>query len=176
MLVRAWVRSYNVKATISNCSNNYGPYQHVEKFIPRSITNVLEGEKPKLYGSGINVRDWIYTEDHSSAVLAVLEKGNIGETYMIGAEGEKTNKEVLELILELMGKPADWYEHVSDRPGHDLRYAINAAKIQTELGWQPAYTDFKRGLSETIEWYKNNHNWWQPKKAETEIKYNKLGR
>ncbi|HCM52246.1 TPA: dTDP-glucose 4,6-dehydratase [Candidatus Saccharibacteria bacterium] len=176
LLVRAWIRSYNIKATISNCSNNYGPYQHVEKFIPRAITNVLEGQKPKLYGKGANIRDWIYTQDHSSAVLMILEKGKIGETYMIGANGEKTNQEVLEMILELMGKPKDWYEHVADRPGHDLRYAIDATKIRSELGWTPTYTDFKRGLSETIEWYKNNREWWQPQKAATEEKYKKLGR
>src|SRR3990167_3334123 len=134
MLVRAWVRSFGVQATISNCSNNYGPYQHVEKFIPRQITEMLEGRKPKLYGSGQNVRDWIHTEDHSSAVLTILEKGKIGETYMIGANGEKNNKEVIQLILELMGKDRDDYEHVNDRPGHDLRYAIDATKIQSELG------------------------------------------
>src|SRR5271157_2850275 len=121
MLVRAWVRSYDVRATISNCSNNYGPYQHVEKFIPRQITEVLEGRRPKLYGSGENVRDWIHTEDHSSGVLTILEKGKIGETYLIGADGEKSNKEVVELLLELMGKDPSDYEHVNDRPGHDLR-------------------------------------------------------
>lgn len=175
-LVRAWVRSFNVQATISNCSNNYGPYQHIEKFIPRQITNILTGQKPKLYGSGANIRDWIHAEDHSSAVLAILEKGKIGETYMIGANGEKTNKEVLEIILELMGKdPAD-YEQVSDRPGHDRRYAIDATKINKGLGWQAKYTDLREGLGTTIEWYKQNEAWWQPQKAETEIKYKELGR
>jgi dTDP-glucose 4,6-dehydratase len=175
-LVRAWVRSFNVQATISNCSNNYGPYQHIEKFIPRQITNILTGQKSKLYGSGENIRDWIHAEDHSSAVLAILEKGKIGETYMIGANGEKTNKEVLEIILELMGKdPAD-YEQVSDRPGHDMRYAIDATKINSELGWQAKYTDLRQGLRTTIEWYKQNEAWWQPQKTETEIKYKELGR
>lgn len=175
-LVRAWVRSYGLGATLSNCSNNYGPYQHVEKFIPRQITNIILSDKPKLYGSGENVRDWIHTEDHSSAVLTILEKGKLGETYMIGAGGEKSNKEVLELILELMGKSKDDYEQVSDRPGHDLRYAIDANKIKNELGWQPAYTDFKKGLTETIKWYKNNRGWWEPQKAETETKYKEAGR
>lgn len=175
LLVRAWIRSFGVKATISNCSNNYGPYQHVEKFIPRAITNILSGEKPKLYGSGTNIRDWIHAEDHSSGVLAILEKGKLGEVYMIGADGEKTNKEVLELTLELMGKPADWYEQVKDRAGHDLRYAIDSSKIRNELGWQPKYTDFKKGLSDTIDWYKQNQDWWQPQKAETEAKYKELG-
>lgn len=176
MLVRAWVRSFNVKATISNCSNNYGPFQHVEKFIPRAITNVLVGEKPKLYGSGENIRDWIHAEDHSSGVLAILEKGRIGETYMIGPNGEKTNKEVLETILELMGKDRSDYEHVTDRPGHDLRYAIDATKLRTELGWAPKYTDFKAGLADTIEWYKANEDWWKPQKQTTEAKYKELGR
>ena len=176
LLVRAWVRSFDVEATISNCSNNYGPYQHVEKFIPRQVTEILEGRRPKLYGSGANVRDWIHTEDHSSGVLAVLEKGKAGETYLIGADGEKSNKQVVELILELMGKDKNDYEHVNDRPGHDLRYAIDASKLRDELGWQPKYTDFRQGLQDTIEWYKQNAAWWQPQKAETEAKYKELGR
>lgn len=176
MLVRAWVRSFGVQATISNCSNNYGPYQHVEKFIPRQITEILESRKPKLYGSGENVRDWIHTEDHSSAVLAILEKGKIGETYMIGANGEKNNKEVIKQILQTMGKDPNDYEHVDDRPGHDLRYAIDSTKLQSELGWEPVYTDFTKGLTDTIQWYKNNEAWWKPQKAETEAKYSELGR
>jgi dTDP-glucose 4,6-dehydratase len=175
-LVRAWVRSFGVEATISNCSNNYGPYQHVEKFIPRQITEILESRRPKLYGSGQNIRDWIHAEDHSSGVLAILEKGKVGETYLIGADGEKTNKEVVEMILELMGKDADDYERVNDRPGHDLRYAIDSAKLRSQLGWQPKYTDFKDGLTNTIEWYKANQDWWRPQKAETEAKYKELGR
>ena len=175
-LVRAWVRSYGVEATLSNCSNNYGPYQHVEKFIPRQITNIIFGEKPKLYGRGNNIRDWIHAQDHSSAVLAILEKGKIGETYMVGADGEKSNKEVLELILELMGKNKGDYEQVNDRPGHDLRYAIDASKIKGELGWQSVYTDFKKGLTETIKWYQDNRDWWQPQKADTEARYQELGR
>lgn len=176
MLVRAWVRSFGVQATISNCSNNYGPYQHVEKFIPRQITEILEERKPKLYGSGQNVRDWIHTEDHSSAVLTILEHGKIGETYMIGAEGEKNNKQVVELILELMGKNTQDYDHVNDRPGHDLRYAIDATKLRTELGWTPKYTDFKAGLTDTIKWYQDNETWWKPQKLATENKYKELGR
>lgn len=176
LLVRAWIRSYDIPATISNCSNNYGPYQHVEKFIPRAVTNILTDEKPKLYGSGRNIRDWIHAEDHSSGVLTILEKGKLGEIYMIGANGEKTNKEVLEMILELMGKPPDWYEQVNDRPGHDLRYAIDSSKLRSELGWEPKYTDFAKGLADTIEWYRQNQDWWQPQKAETEAKYKELGR
>lgn len=176
LLVRAWVRSFGVQATISNCSNNYGPYQHVEKFIPRQITEVLEGRSPKLYGSGENVRDWIHTEDHSSGVLAILERGKIGETYLVGANGERNNKDVVEMILELMGKDPKGYDHVNDRPGHDLRYAIDASKLQEQLGWQPKYTDFRAGLADTIEWYKQNEAWWKPQKAATEAKYRELGR
>lgn len=176
MLVRAWVRSFGIHATISNCSNNYGPYQHVEKFIPRQITNILSGQRPKLYGKGENVRDWIHVDDHNSAVHTIIEKGKPGETYMIGANGEKNNKEVLELILELMGQSKDAYDHVSDRPGHDLRYAIDATKLRTELGWEPKYTGFREGLAATIDWYKANEAWWKPQKAATEAKYQKLGR
>jgi dTDP-glucose 4,6-dehydratase len=175
-LVRAWVRSFDIQATVSNCSNNYGPYQHVEKFIPRQITEILEGRRPKLYGQGENIRDWIHAEDHSSAILTILEKGKIGDTYMIGANGEKTNKQVLQMILEIMGKPQDEYDPVSDRPGHDLRYAIDSSKLRNELGWQPKYTDFRDGLKQTIDWYKANGEWWRPQKEATEAKYKELGR
>jgi len=171
LLVRAWVRSFGVEATISNCSNNYGPYQHVEKFIPRQITEVLEGRKPKLYGSGENVRDWIHTEDHSSAVLTILEKGKVGETYLIGANGEKDNKTVVELILKTMGKNPKDYDHVADRPGHDMRYAIDSTKLRKELGWKPQFTDFDSGLKDTIDWYEKNDTWWKPQKAKTEENY-----
>ena len=175
MLVRAWTRSFGVQATISNCSNNYGPYQHIEKFIPRQVSEVLLGRKPRLYGKGANVRDWIHTEDHSSAVLTILEKGKIGETYMVGANGEKNNKEVVELILELMGKPTNDYEHVTDRAGHDMRYAIDASKLKRELGWEPKYTDFRSGLQATIDWYTANQAWWKPQKDATEAKYKAAG-
>lgn len=176
LLVRAWVRSFGVQATISNCSNNYGPYQHVEKFIPRQVTEVLEGRRPKLYGTGENVRDWIHAEDHSSGVLTILEKGTIGDTYLIGADGEKNNKDVVELILELMGKDKTAYDHVNDRPGHDLRYAIDASKLRSELGWEPKYTNFREGLEATIKWYTDNENWWRPQKDATEAKYQAMGR
>jgi len=174
-LVRAWARSFGIKVTISNCSNNYGPYQHVEKFIPRQITNILGGIKPKLYGTGEQVRDWIHVDDHNSAVALILEKGKTGETYLIGANGERNNKEVIEMILEIMGKNKSEYEHVIDRPGHDMRYAIDSTKLQKDLGWKPQYGDFKKGLEQTIEWYKNNQNWWKPLKDETEAKYKKAG-
>ncbi len=175
LLVRAWVRSFGVAATISNCSNNYGPYQHVEKFIPRQITNVLDGGRPKLYGAGQNVRDWIHADDHSAAVLRIIERGAIGETYLIGADGERSNQQVIETILELMGRSRDAYDHVNDRAGHDLRYAIDSTKLRTELGWEPQYRDFRAGLAQTIEWYRANEAWWRPQKAATEAKYARQG-
>ena len=175
LLVRAWVRSFGVRATISNCSNNYGPYQHVEKFIPRQITNVLRGIRPKLYGKGENVRDWIHADDHSSAVLTILDKGEIGETYLIGADGEKDNKTVVELILQLMGQPSDAYDHVTDRAGHDMRYAIDSTKLRTELGWTPSFPDFEAGLAATIDWYRANEEWWAPAKDGVEAFYASKG-
>ena len=161
--------------TISNCSNNYGPYQHIEKFIPRQITNILSGMKPKLYGDGLNVRDWIHAQDHSSAVWTILTKGRLGETYLIGADGEKNNIDVLRAILVAMGRDADDFEWVRDRPGHDRRYAIDATKLKRELGWRPEHTDFEAGLRETIAWYDQNRDWWEGTKSATEEKYAKLG-
>ena len=171
MLVRAWHRTYGIRATISNCSNNYGPYQHVEKFIPRQVTNILCGIRPKLYGDGKNVRDWIHTEDHSSAVWTILTRGRIGETYLIGADGEKNNIDVLREILAAMGQPEDAFDWVRDRPGHDRRYAIDSAKLRRELGWEPKHTDFASGLEATIAWYRDNEDWWRPAKEATEAKY-----
>ncbi|HJQ43267.1 MAG TPA: dTDP-glucose 4,6-dehydratase [Jatrophihabitantaceae bacterium] len=175
LLVRAWVRSFGVHATISNCSNNYGPYQHIEKFIPRQITNVLSDIKPKLYGAGLNVRDWIHVDDHNAAVWTIIDKGVAGETYLIGADGEESNRDVIETILELMGKPADWYDHVTDRPGHDMRYAIDASRLRNELGWSPRYTDMRAGLRQTIDWYADNRAWWEPTKSAVEAKYAEVG-
>ena len=175
LLVRAWVRSFGIEATISNCSNNYGPYQHIEKFIPRQITNILSGLTPKLYGEGLNVRDWIHASDHSSAVLRILESGKIGETYLIGADGEENNITVLRTILRLMGKDENDFEHVIDRPGHDMRYAIDGTRLREELGWEPQFTDFEAGLADTIAWYTDNRSWWEPLKAEVEAKYAKVG-
>ncbi len=175
LLVRAWGRSFGVNATISNCSNNYGPYQHVEKFIPRQITNLIDGDRPKLYGAGANVRDWIHVDDHSSAVLRILERGEPGNTYLIGADGERDNKSVVETILRLMGHAPDDYEHVNDRVGHDLRYAIDSSKLRRELDWAPRFTDFEDGLAQTIEWYRNNEAWWRPQKADAEAKYRRVG-
>jgi dTDP-glucose 4,6-dehydratase len=176
MLVRAWARSFGVAATISNCANNYGSYQHVEKFIPRQITNVLRGDRPKLYGSGENVREWTHVDDHNAAVHLILSRGRIGETYLIGSGDECSNKQIMRLILELMDQPADAYDYVPDRPGHDLRYSNNTTKIRTELGWQPSYGDIRSGLAATIDWYRHNEWWWKPRKEATEAKYQVLGR
>jgi len=176
LLVRAWVRSFGVQATISNCSNNYGPYQHVEKFIPRQITNVIDGVRPKLYGQGLNVRDWIHVEDHNSAVWTIIDEGRIGETYLIGADGEKNNRQVVELILQLSGLDSDAFDLVSDRPGHDMRYAIDSSKLRAELGWAPRYGNFEDGLAATIDWYRANEAWWRPQKDATEAKYARIGR
>ena len=171
LLVRAWVRSFGLTATLSNCSNNYGPYQHVEKFIPRQITNVLDGVAPKLYGDGLNVRDWIHVDDHNAAVWAIVEGGRSGETYLIGADGEQSNRSVVQAVLRALGRSEDAYEHVTDRAGHDRRYAIDSSKLRRELGWAPTYVDFASGLQATVEWYRDNQAWWRPQKAATEQKY-----
>ena len=174
-LVRAWARSFGVEVTLSNCSNNYGPYQHVEKFIPRQITNVLTGQRPKLYGAGENVRDWIHVADHSAAVLRILESGTPGRTYLVGADGERDNLTVLREILRLMGEPEDAFEHVTDRAGHDRRYAIDGSRTREELGWKPCYTNFSEGLADTIAWYTEHREWWEPAKSATEAAYRKAG-
>ena len=177
-LVRAWVRSFGVEATISNCSNNYGPYQHIEKFIPRQITNILCGAPAKLYGTGAQVRDWIHVDDHNAAVMVILERGRIGETYNIGAsspgsgDAHVTNKQVIETICELMGGE---YVHVADRPGHDQRYTMDATKLRRELGWAPRFTDIRAGLEDTIAWYRENEGWWKPEKENVEARYKQQG-
>jgi dTDP-glucose 4,6-dehydratase len=170
-LVRAWVRSFGVRATISNCSNNYGPWQHVEKFVPRQITEILEGRRPRLYGDGLQVRDWIHVDDHSSALLTILERGRVGETYLVGADGERANLDVARALLRLMGRADDDYELVADRAGHDRRYAIESGKLRLELGWQPRYADLEAGLARTIDWYRSHREWWEPQKAATESAY-----
>lgn len=159
MLVKGWIRSFNLKATISNCSNNYGPYQHPEKFIPRQITNILNNKKPILYGNGLNIRDWIHVEDHSQAIDLIIDNGKIGETYLIGVNNEVNNITVLKQILKEMNKEEDYFDFVEDRKGHDLKYSINPTKLNTELNFKPKHTDFNKGLKETIDWYKKNKNW-----------------
>ena len=171
MLVRAWVRTFGLKATISSCSNNYGPYQHVEKFIPRQITNLIDGVRPKLYGEGHNVRDWVHVDDHSRAIWRILTKGRMGETYLIGADCRRDNLTVLQELLRAFGRDENDFDWVSDRPGHDRRYAIDFSKLRQELGWKPVHTDFSSGLAETIEWYRNNEVWWRSAKEEAESRY-----
>jgi dTDP-glucose 4,6-dehydratase len=152
-LVRAWVRSFGLKATISNCSNNYGPYQHEEKLIPRTILLVAAGIKPKVYGSGANVRDWIFVDDHTDGVWAVIEKGQIGQTYLLGSDNQRNNLQVVKAILAAMGKDENFIDLVADRPGHDLRYDIDASKTISELGWTPKENSFEDKLPEVIDFY-----------------------
>ena len=158
--VRAWVRSFGLAATISNCSNNYGPRQHPEKFIPRQICGLLQGRKPRVYGAGDNVRDWIHVDDHNDAVWAVLERGELGQTYLIGADGQRSNVAVVGDILATFGLPRNDFIHVTDRPGHDRRYAIDPSSIQS-LGFSPRYGDFQAGLADTVAWYRDNESWWR---------------
>ena len=154
MLVRAWVRSFGLRATITNCSNNYGPNQHSEKLIPNTISHVLAGKKPPVYGNGKNVRDWIHVDDHTDGVWAAIERGVIGETYLLGANNERSNLEVVSQILTELGKEPDWFEFVEDRPGHDLRYAIDSSKARAELGWIPVATDFTKNIEAIVKFYK----------------------
>ena len=157
--VRAWVRSFGVAATISNCSNNYGPRQHPEKFIPRQVCGLLRGRAPRLYGTGDNVRDWIHVDDHNDAVWRILDAGVNGETYLIGADGERANIDVVGDINEAFGRGRGDFTHVTDRPGHDRRYAIDPSSM-AGLGWEPRYRDFAAGLAATIDWYRANPGWW----------------
>ncbi len=153
LLVRAWVRSFGLKATISNCSNNFGPNQHEEKLIPRMISLIAAGKKPELYGNGANVRDWIHVDDHNDGVWAILDRGEIGKTYLLGADNQRSNLQVVKALLKIMGKPEDFIEFIADRPGHDLRYAIDASATEAELGWKPVRGNFEVRLAETVEWY-----------------------
>lgn len=173
-LVRAYHETYGLPVTISNCSNNFGPYQFPEKLFGLAITNVLEGKKIPVYGDGLNIRDWLYVLDHCEAIDLILQKGKIGETYLVGGLTEDiSNLKVVKNILTLMGKSDDQIEFVKDRPGHDRRYAIDWTKINRELGWKPRY-DFESALRETIEWYKKNTDWWKKiKSGEYEKYYNK---
>jgi len=174
-LVRAWARSFGVRATISNCSNNYGPWQHVEKFVPRQITQLLRGGRPRLYGAGDNVRDWIHVDDHNDAVWTVLERGAAGRTYLVGADGERSNLEVVQALLRVFGRPVDDLDHVTDRPGHDRRYAIDSTRLREELGWRPAYPSLEAGLEATVRWYAENEAWWAARKDASEALYEARG-
>ncbi|EKE16345.1 MAG: hypothetical protein ACD_11C00020G0050 [uncultured bacterium] len=163
-LVRAYYHTFNLPITISNCSNNYGPYLFPEKLIPLFVTNLMEGKKVPLYGDGMQIRDWLFVDDHCRAIDAIIHKGKIGETYCVGGNSEKTNKEITYKILELMNKGEEMIEFVKDRPGHDKRYAIDATKIKNELGWEPTVS-FEEGIKRTVEWYKDNQDWWKKIKS-----------
>ncbi|MCI0471656.1 MAG: GDP-mannose 4,6-dehydratase, partial [Candidatus Aminicenantes bacterium] len=169
---RAYFHTYNLPITISNCSNNYGPYQFPEKLHGLFITNLIENIKVPVYGDGLQVRDWLYVEDHCEAVDLIIHKGKIGETYCIGGDAEKPNIEIAKKILELLGKGEEMIEYVRDRPGHDRRYAIDFSKIKTELDWEPK-TNFDEGMKITVNWYKDNKDWWKKIKSGEYLKYYK---
>lgn len=162
-LVRSYFHTYNLPVTITNCSNNYGPYQHPEKLIPLFITNLIEGKQVPVYGTGSNVRDWLFVKDHCAAIDLVIQKGNLGETYCIGGDCEKTNFEITKLLLSKFNLDEERIDYVKDRKGHDFRYAIDASKIKRQLGWSPDY-EFSEGIEETIKWYQDNRIWWSPLK------------
>lgn len=159
LFVMAYFRTFGLPVTISRCSNNYGPYQFPEKLIPLMISRALDNEPLPVYGKGENVRDWLHVEDHCRAIDLIIHKGEVGEIYNVGGHNERTNLEVVRTILEALDKPESLIEYVTDRPGHDLRYAIDPAKIERELGWKPVYT-FDTGIRQTIQWYLENKEWW----------------
>ena len=160
LLVQAYHRTYGLPITISRCSNNYGPYHFPEKLIPLMIINALHGKNLPVYGDGLNVRDWLYVEDHCKAIDMILHGGRIGEVYNIGGHNEKANIDVVKTVLSILGKDESLITYVKDRPGHDMRYAINPTKIKNELGWYPE-TTFNEGIKKTVEWYLQNEDWWQ---------------
>ncbi len=176
MLVKAWIKSFGIQATMSNCSNNFGPYQHIEKYIPRVITSVIAGYRPKLHSQGEGVRDWLHVDDHSRAVHMIIERGRVGELYLIGGGHEQNNKYIMETLLQLMGQPKDAFDYTSDRPANDRRYSIDTSKIQRELGWRPKRTELLSELNEIIDWYRSNQAWWQGEKASIEAAYAVEGR
>lgn len=163
-LVRSYYETHKLPITISNCSNNYGPYQFPEKLIPLFVSNILEGNKVPVYGDGMNIRDWLFVEDHCEAVDLILHKGKIGQTYCVGGDNERPNIEITKKILEILGKGEEMIEYVKDRKGHDRRYAINCDKIKKELGWKPK-TDFNNGMYQTVYWYIKNSGWWKKIKS-----------
>lgn len=159
-LARAYWHTYQLPITISNCTNNYGPYQYPEKLIPLFITNLLQNKKVPVYGQGLNIRDWIYVDDHNLGIEAILQFGKLGETYCLGGENELSNLEITKLILQALNKTESEIEYVADRLGHDFRYAMDITKAKTELNWQPQ-VNFQTGLQKTILWYQNNQAWWE---------------
>ncbi len=170
-MVRAYFHTFHMPVLTTRCSNNYGPYQFPEKMIPLFVTNLMEGKKVPLYGDGMNIRDWLFVEDHCDAIWTVLNKGKPGEVYNIGGNNEMTNREVTEIVLREMGKPWDqWVQYVKDRPGHDRRYAIDASKIRRELGWEPKHR-FETAIRQTIQWYKDNEAWWRAIKSGEYLTY-----
>lgn len=169
LLVRSYIKTYGLNANITRCSNNYGPYQFPEKLIPLFVTNGLLGKELPLYGDGQNIRDWLHVYDHCHALDLVLHKAKAGEIYNIGGHNERTNTEIAHLIVEKLGLSKTQIKHVTDRLGHDRRYAIDPTKIRTELSWEPTYT-FEKGINETINWYLKNQNWWRPLKNQTKVK------
>lgn len=160
LLVLAYHRTYGLPVTISRCSNNYGPYHFPEKLIPLMISRALADEELPVYGDGANVRDWLHVSDHCEAIDLIIHKGRVGEVYNIGGHNERTNLEVVKTILKALDKPESLIRYVKDRPGHDLRYAIDPTKIETEIGWEPKY-NFDTGIKQTIEWYLENQDWWK---------------
>jgi len=160
-LVRAWSETYGFRTTISNCGNNFGPYQFPEKFIPYAIIRLLRGEKIPLYGDGLNVRDWIFVEDHCTAIDRIAHDGAAGATYLVSSDQQRSNREVAAHLLGLLGRPADQIEFVADRPGHDRRYALDASRLRTELGWRPHH-EFNAALKATVDWYRSRPDWWEP--------------
>jgi len=170
LLVRAYHETYGLNVNITRCSNNYGPYHFPEKLIPLMITNALEGKELPIYGDGQNIRDWLHVKDHCAAIDLVIHKGRPGEVYNIGGHNERTNNEIVHLIVENLGVSKDLIKYVADRPGHDRRYAIDPTKIMTELGWKPQYT-FEKGIAETIQWYIDNQEWWKNIKSGEYMNY-----
>lgn len=174
-LVRSYFHTYDLPITITNCSNNYGPYQDPEKFIPRMITDLINGSEVKIYGDGLNVRDWLYVDDHINAIDLVIQKGELGQTYLVGGMSEDiSNIEVARMAVKIFAKDESLIKFVKDRPGHDRRYAVDWTKINKDLGWKPEF-DFKSSLIKTIDWYKENEWWWKPLKEESEKLYTKTG-
>ena len=169
-LVRAYYVTYKLPVTITNCADNFGPFQYPEKLISLSITNVLEGKKVPIYGDGLYVRDWLYVEDHCRAIDLVIAKGKVGETYLIGTDSDMANIDLVKKLLSIMGKDEKMIEYVADRPGHDRRYAIDSAKIKNELGWKPVF-DLEEALDATVTWYKSNASWWQKLKDKSYMDY-----